>query len=153
LNLVLIADVQGIWTPKGEIENENAGPPNPHPSGLVDFGGKGKYGAPEFIWFQTVVPTALKFLNSTKLGKQYQNNMFIGDYNNGNLYYFKLNQDRTGLVLGNTLANKIAYTPESYYLKVAPLQLILIISYYCTHTLGLVCLPFYKTTPCSSHIF
>jgi aldose sugar dehydrogenase len=38
--------VQGIWTPKGEIENENAGPLNLHPSNLVDFGGKGKYRAP-----------------------------------------------------------------------------------------------------------
>src|SRR5215469_13100754 len=66
----------------------------------------------EFIWFQCVAPTALKFLNSTKLGKQYQNDMFVGDYNNGNLYHFKLNQNRTGLVLGNTLADKIANTPE-----------------------------------------
>ena len=103
--------VQGIWTPKGEIENENAGPPNLHPN-LVDFGGKGKYRAPEFIWFQTVAPTALNFLNSTKLGKQYQNEMFVGDYNNGNLYHFKLNQNRTGLVLVNTLSDKIANTPE-----------------------------------------
>jgi aldose sugar dehydrogenase len=105
------AQVQGIWTPNGEIANENAGPLNLHPN-LVDFGGKGKYRAPEFIWFQTVAPTALKFLNSTKLGKQYQNDMFVGDYNNGNLYHFKLNQNRTGLVLGNTLADKIANTPE-----------------------------------------
>jgi aldose sugar dehydrogenase len=106
------AQVQGIWTPKGEIENENAGPLNLHPSNLVDFGGKGKYRAPEFIWFRCVAPTVLKFLNSTKLGKQYQNDMFVGDYNNGNLYHFKLNQNRTGLVLGNTLADKIANTPE-----------------------------------------
>jgi aldose sugar dehydrogenase len=106
------AQVQGIWTPKGEIENENAGPLNLHPSNLVDFGGKGKYRAPEFIWFQTVAFTALKFLNSTKLGKQYQNDIFVGDYNNGNLYHFKLNQNRTGLVLGSTLADKIANTPE-----------------------------------------
>jgi len=106
------AQVQGIWTPKGEIGNENAGPLNLHPTNLVDFGGKGKYRAPEFIWFQTVAPTALKFLNSTKLGKQYQNDMFIGDYNNGNLYHFKLNQSRTGLVLSNSLADKIASTPE-----------------------------------------
>jgi aldose sugar dehydrogenase len=106
------AQVQGMWTPKGEIENENAGPLNLHPSNLVDFDGKGKYRAPEFIWFQCVAPTALKFLNSTKLGKQYQNDMFVGDYNNGNLYHFKLNQNRTALVLGSTLANRIAYTPE-----------------------------------------
>ncbi|HET7391263.1 MAG TPA: PQQ-dependent sugar dehydrogenase [Nitrososphaeraceae archaeon] len=104
--------VQGIWTPKGEIGNENAGPLNLHPSNLVDFGGKGKYRAPEFIWFQTVAPTALKFLNSAKLGKQYQNDMFVGDYKNGNLYHFKLNQNRTGLVLSSSLADKIAYTPE-----------------------------------------
>ena len=95
-----------------EIVNENAGLLNLHPTNLVDFGGKGKYRAPEFIWFQTVAPTALKFLNSTKLGKQYQNDMFVGDYNNGNLYHFKLNQNRTGLVLRNTLVDKIANTPE-----------------------------------------
>jgi aldose sugar dehydrogenase len=105
------AQVQGIWTPKGEIENENAGPLNLHPSNLVDFNGKGKYKAPEFIWFKCVAPTALKFLNSTKLGKQYQNDMFVGDYIYGNLYHFKLNQNRTALVLGSTLADRIAYTP------------------------------------------
>ncbi|MGC2573377.1 MAG: PQQ-dependent sugar dehydrogenase [Candidatus Nitrosopolaris sp.] len=107
------AQVQGIWTPKGEIGNENAGPLNLNPSDLVDFDGKGKYRAPEFIWFQTVAPTALKFLNSAKLGKQYQNDMFVGDYKNGNLYHFKLNQSRTGLILGVTLADKIANTPEN----------------------------------------
>ena len=106
------AQVQGIWTPKGAIENENAGLLNLHPSNLVDFGGKGKYKVPEFIWFQTVAPTALKFLNSSKLGKQYQNDLFVGDYNNGNLYHFKLSQNRTALVLSGTLANKIAYTPQ-----------------------------------------
>ena len=104
--------VQGIWTPEGKIGNENPGPINTNPSDLVDFGGKGKYRAPEFIWFQTVAPTALKFFNSVKLGKQYQNDMFVGDNNNGNLYDFKLNQSRTGLVLNGTLANKIANTPQ-----------------------------------------
>lgn len=104
--------VQGIWTPNGAIEHENAGPINLHPPNLVDLGGKGKYRAPEFIWFQTVAPTALKFLNSTKLGKQYQNDIFVGDYNNGNLYHFKLNQNRTGLLLSGTLADKIAQTPQ-----------------------------------------
>jgi glucose/arabinose dehydrogenase len=104
--------VQGIWTPNGAIENENAGPINLHPPNLVDFGGKGKYRAPEFIWFQTVAPTALKFLNSTKLGKQYQYDLFVGDYNNGNLYHFKLNQNRTGLHLSGTLSDKITQTSQ-----------------------------------------
>jgi glucose/arabinose dehydrogenase len=104
--------VQGIWTPKGPIESEEAGPLDLHPSDLVDFGGKGKYRAPEFVWYQTIAPTALKFLNSTKLGKQYENDMFVGDYNNGNLYHFRLSQNRTALVLNGALAGKVAYTPQ-----------------------------------------
>jgi glucose/arabinose dehydrogenase len=96
------AQVQGIWTPKGAIEDENAGPVNLHPSNLVDFGGKGKYRSPEFTWYQEVAPTALKFLTSDKLGKRYQNNMFIGDYLYGNIYDFKLDQNRTGLLLGSS---------------------------------------------------
>ena len=106
------AQVQGIWTPNGPIGAENARSLNIHPSNLVNFGEKGKYRTPEFIWLQTVAPTALKFLNSTKLGKQYQNDMFVGDYNNGNLYHFRLAQNRTALELSGTLANKIAYTPQ-----------------------------------------
>lgn len=104
--------VQGVWTPEGAIGKEApaAGPINSNPSNLVDFGGKGKYRAPEFTWFKPVAPTALKFYNSAKLGKQYQNDMFVGDYKYGNLYHFKLNPSRTGLVLNGTLANKIANT-------------------------------------------
>jgi aldose sugar dehydrogenase len=107
------AQVQGFWTPEGKIGNENAASINLNPSSssnLMDFGGRGKYRAPEFIWFQPVAPTALKFFDSAKLGKQYQNDMFVGDIRNGNLYDFTLNQSRTGLVLNDTLANKIANT-------------------------------------------
>jgi aldose sugar dehydrogenase len=38
--------------------------------------------------------------------------MFVGDIRNGNLYDFKLNQNRTGLLLNDTLANKVANTPQ-----------------------------------------
>jgi glucose/arabinose dehydrogenase len=38
--------------------------------------------------------------------------MFVGDIKNGNLYHFKLDQDRTGLVLNGTLANKISDRPQ-----------------------------------------
>jgi hypothetical protein len=34
--------------------------------------------------------------------------MFVGDFKNGNVYRFELNQNRTGLALNGTLANKIA---------------------------------------------
>ena len=107
------AQVMGIWAPEGAIGKETAGPviSNPSPN-LVDFAGKGKYSPPEFTWLKPVAPTALTFLNSVKLGKQYQNDMFVGDYKNGDLYHFKLDQARTGLVLNGTLANKISDTPQ-----------------------------------------
>jgi aldose sugar dehydrogenase len=107
------AHVMGIWAPEGTIGKETAGPVISNPSSnLVDFAGKGKYRPPEFIWLKPVAPTALKFFNSVKLGKQYQNDMFVGDYKNGNLYHFKLDEARTGLVLNGTLANKISNTPQ-----------------------------------------
>jgi aldose sugar dehydrogenase len=78
----------------------------------VTFGGKGVYRAPEFVSTIPIAPTALKFLNSDKLGKQYENTIFIGDVDNGRLYNFKLNEDRTGLLLDGPLADKIANTPD-----------------------------------------
>ena len=77
---------------------------------MVDFGGKGKYSPPEFTWKQTIGITALKFLNSDKLGNQYQNTIFVGDINNGNIYHFDLNKNRTSLLLNGSLADKIADT-------------------------------------------
>jgi glucose/arabinose dehydrogenase len=37
--------------------------------------------------------------------------MFVGDIVHGNLYHFKLNAQRTGLLLPSSLANKIAQDP------------------------------------------
>jgi len=73
---------------------------------LVDFTGRGNYSDPEFTWQQTVAPTGLDFLNSSALGAQYQNDLFVGDYNNGNLYHFDLNENRTQLVLEGGLADR-----------------------------------------------
>ena len=55
------------------------------------------YSDPEFSWKNAIGVTALEFLNSSKLGHNYKNNLFVGDYNNGNLYFFKLNKSRDGL--------------------------------------------------------
>ena len=76
-----------------------------HPDGLVDFDGKGKYRAPEFVWKQRVAPTALKFLNSEQLGKRYQNDLFVASFNLGEIYDFDLNENRSKLELTNTTAN------------------------------------------------
>jgi len=79
---------------------------------LFNFAGKAKYSDPEFVWKQTVAPTALKFLNSTKLGSQYANTIFVGDVKTGNLYNFKLDTDRKVLLLKPPLNDKVADTPD-----------------------------------------
>jgi glucose/arabinose dehydrogenase len=61
-----------------------------------------------------VVPTGIAFLNSDKLGNLYKNDMFVGDVKNGNIYHFKLNTKRTGLVLpAGPIADGIANSSDS----------------------------------------
>jgi aldose sugar dehydrogenase len=67
--------------------------------GLFAFNGNGKYSPPEFTWSHSVGPSALKFLDSDKLGKLYKNDMFVGDFNDGNIYHFELNEKRTAISL------------------------------------------------------
>jgi aldose sugar dehydrogenase len=102
--------LQGMWKSSNSISTGNI---ILNPAGLVDFGEKGKYSPPQFIWVNTTGPTAIKFLNSDKLGKQYENDMFVGDFHGASIYRFELNKSRTGLVLNDSvLADKIADTPQ-----------------------------------------
>lgn len=81
--------------------------PAGNPSGLFVLPGS-HYADPKFSWLDTVAPTGIAFLNSTALGAQYQNDAFVGDVNNGNLYRFQLNAMRNGFVLTGVLADKVA---------------------------------------------
>jgi aldose sugar dehydrogenase len=63
---------------------------------LVDFPGS-EYSDPVFSWKEQIGVTDIEFFNSSKLGKEYSNNIFVGDINNGNLYYFRINENRTGI--------------------------------------------------------
>jgi glucose/arabinose dehydrogenase len=110
INLVRPGFNSGAKIFYGVIDNQIGN--NTQPNKLVYFGGKGKYSDPEFEWNQTVGPTALKFLNSTKLGKQYENTMFVGDINNGNLYNFKLDKERKHLLLEPPLDDRKANSPS-----------------------------------------
>lgn len=56
-----------------------------------------EYADPVFSWKEQVGVTDIEFFNSSKLGTEYANNIFVGDINNGNLYFFKLNENRTGI--------------------------------------------------------
>jgi glucose/arabinose dehydrogenase len=55
------------------------------------------YADPVFSWKNPIAVTDIEFLKSSALGQKYQNNIFVGDYNNGNLYYFEVNSTRTGI--------------------------------------------------------
>jgi aldose sugar dehydrogenase len=102
------AQVQGMSTSSSNTNDQDF-----TPSDLVDFDGKGTYSDPEFEWQQTLGPTSLIFLNSDKLGQQYQNDIFVGSIVTGNIYHFDLSEDRAQLILIGELEDKIAETRET----------------------------------------
>ncbi|MDQ5830811.1 MAG: PQQ-dependent sugar dehydrogenase [Thermoproteota archaeon] len=69
------------------------------PQDLVQFQGS-HYADPVFSWLRSVGVTDMEIFNSSSLGERYTYNMFVGDINNGNLYFFTINSNRTGLDLG-----------------------------------------------------
>jgi glucose/arabinose dehydrogenase len=77
--------VMGPISTSGQTEDE-----------LVSFQGS-HYADPAFSWKSPPAVTDIEFLHSSKFGDKYANNIFIGDNNNGNVYYLEVNDDRTGL--------------------------------------------------------
>ena len=98
------AKVQGLWTPN----LDEKGKLNMNPTDLVDFDGSGTYSLPELVWIPPIAPTALKFIDSDKLGSQYRNDLFVADANTGSIYHFDLINNRTELKLVGLLEDKIA---------------------------------------------
>ena len=67
-------------------------------SQLVDFNGRGKYSSPEFTLGELPIATSgMAFFHSDRLGKQYENDLFISDFVNGIVFDFDLNEERTRL--------------------------------------------------------
>ena len=89
---------------------------------LEFFNGKGKYYDPIFEWSDSIGVTDLVFVTSDKLGKQYEENLFVADYNSGYLYRFILNQTRTGLILNGSLSDGVANDnlekPDAVFAKI-----------------------------------
>jgi glucose/arabinose dehydrogenase len=104
--------VQGLWTvgpwdPVSESEKKgNLTLDAPH--NLVDFNGRGQYSPPKLTWNHTIGPTAIKFLTTDKLGEKYRNDMLVSGEGTPKVYHFKLNQNRTELLLQGSLADKVA---------------------------------------------
>jgi glucose/arabinose dehydrogenase len=97
--------VQGIWE-----TNENfPGNVTTNKTGLYSYHNAEQYSAPEFTWFDpSTGPTAITFLNSTKLGGQYLNNLFVRGFHDGSIYRFNLDKARTGLLLDYPLEDKVS---------------------------------------------
>jgi aldose sugar dehydrogenase len=99
--------VQGIWNVTNDRNKNKIGLASESPDNLTDFGGRGKYSPPEFTWNYPVAPTAIKFISTGKLGKEYQNDVLVADVH-GRVYHFDLTQNRTSLHLQGPLVDKVA---------------------------------------------
>jgi len=70
---------------------------------LVFLSPNSNYSDPEISWLEPTAITDIEFINSTNLGPDYTNNILVGDNNNGNLYFFKLNDQRDGLEIQDAI--------------------------------------------------
>jgi glucose/arabinose dehydrogenase len=94
INIVLPGFNSGWRRVMGPIAREGITPQD-----LVQFQGS-NYADPIFSWLRSEGVTDIEIFNSSSLGERYTYNMFVGDFNNGNLYFFTINGNRTGLDLG-----------------------------------------------------
>ena len=69
---------------------------------LVSFQDSSSYANPVFSWGEAVGVTDIEFYNSDLLGDDYSNNIFVADANNHDLYFFEVNEDRSGLQFENS---------------------------------------------------
>jgi glucose/arabinose dehydrogenase len=87
-----------------EVTSYTGGNITLNPNGLITLNGVGEYSPPELATDKfTLGITDLVFLNSTIYGSDYENDMFVSDYNaNGTLYHFDLVDNRTKLLLNKS---------------------------------------------------
>ncbi len=90
--------VQGVWKINKTREKDGRFNYTDKDIKFVNYNGKGKYSRPEFVWDTTVGPTALTFFNSDKLGKEYENDIFVGTTKKG-IFNFNMSQNRQSLSL------------------------------------------------------
>ncbi|MDQ5860267.1 MAG: PQQ-dependent sugar dehydrogenase [Thermoproteota archaeon] len=81
----------------GPIEMSNVTAEND----LVSFQDALSYADPVFSWGEAVGVTDIEFYDSDRLNDDYTNNIFVADANNGDLYFFEVNEDRSGLQFEN----------------------------------------------------
>jgi glucose/arabinose dehydrogenase len=108
---------QGIWELNGLLQPRGIASPDDESfiSQLVDFNELGKYSSPEFTWGKMpIASSGAAFFHSDRLGKQYENDLFVGEFVNGIIFDFDLSEDRTQLSFDNNglLKDKVADNPQ-----------------------------------------
>ncbi|CAN5650766.1 hypothetical protein BH09PLA1_BH09PLA1_13610 [soil metagenome] len=76
--------------------------------GLVSLGLRANYQDPKLSWDKPIAPTDLEFLNSSRLGSEYRNDLFVGDVKTGSLFHFDLTSNRKSLQLTGALRDRVA---------------------------------------------
>lgn len=77
--------------------------------GYLDY----KYSEPKFTWEKVVAPTGIAFAQFAETN-HFQNSLFVGDCNKGNLYNFQLNENRDEFEFSNpNLQDRIVNLDES----------------------------------------
>jgi glucose/arabinose dehydrogenase len=113
------AKVLGIWNIKEAIDEEGrreilkGEPVSENISGdLFNFNGSGRYSSPELTWDESIAPTSIAFLNSSNLGGQYENDMFVGTANDILMHFDLTGNNRSELLLNGSLADKVANSTD-----------------------------------------
>jgi glucose/arabinose dehydrogenase len=110
------AKFQGVWSVTNYSQIFNNPPPG-LPKGYyftdieqspTDINRTGKYSNPKLTWNQTVGVTSIKFFDSDKYGKQYQNDIFVSTYKGGLIYHFDLDKARDQLLLRGPLNDTVS---------------------------------------------
>jgi glucose/arabinose dehydrogenase len=76
-------------------------------SQLVSLSGS-TYVDPEFSFKTPIGITAIEFLHSKRFPVDLRDNVYVGDNNNGNIYYFAMKASRSAFVLKGSVADKVA---------------------------------------------
>ncbi len=84
------------------------GPDSRDPQGIGDLVNIGTYSDPEFSYLSPIGITGIEFLHGSFWGPTYDDAVVVADNNNGNLYLFRLNANRTGFVLSGGLTDLVA---------------------------------------------
>jgi aldose sugar dehydrogenase len=110
-------NAQGIWKLNSMLQAVGIASPGDGSfiSQFVGFDGRGKYSSPEFTWGKMPVTTSgAAFFHSDRLGKLYENDLFVGDFVNGIIFDFDLSEDRMQLSFDSNgpLKDKLADKAE-----------------------------------------